>query len=69
VTVAEAKEAFRVSAPVISSGIRYKEISALITRKDKKAMKYVLTVELLDPNGRAVTITTPDKVELDQEGS
>ena len=67
-TTDEAKEAFRRGAPVVYDGIKYREISALITRKDKKARKYALSVELLDLNGRAITIADPQKVELaDQE--
>ncbi len=63
-TVDEAKEAFRRGVPVVHDGIEYREISALITRRDVKARKYVLTVELLDKSGRAVVIAPPDKVRL-----
>lgn len=63
-TVEAAKQAFLQSLPVVSGGIRYNEISAMIYRKDRKARKVAITVELLDQCGHSVTITAPDKVEL-----
>ncbi len=63
-TTETAKEAFRRGVPVIYGGIEYREITALITRKDMKARKYILQLELMDYCGHAVVIAAPEKTEL-----
>ena len=67
-TTDEAKAAFRRGDPVVFGGVRYKEISAFITRKDKTSRRFVTSLELLDVSGRAVVIAPPDKVEPTTEG-
>ena len=62
-TVEEAKAAYFAEKPVISGGLEYERISALIYRKPKGQQAF-LTLELYDKCGHSVTIATPDRVEV-----
>lgn len=56
------KDAFQHSLPVVSGGIRYKRVNALIDRRIKNTV--VLQAELLDMNENSVTIAQAERIEL-----
>lgn len=61
-TKSDLKEAFQLGSPVVSDGIQYKRVNALITRRIKNTA--VLQAELLDANENSVTIAQADRIEL-----
>lgn len=59
----EAKRAFFDETPVISGGIRYKYISAVIYKKDANK-NVIVSVELSDECGHSTTIVRVQDVSL-----
>jgi hypothetical protein len=63
----EIKKAWFDGTPVFHQGIQYQRISALIYRLDSNK-KIITTTELLDKNGRCVTIARAEEVEVENAG-
>ncbi len=59
----ELKRAFNEQCPVIHNGIEYKQISALIYRRNPGGRGLIVQAELLDRTGHSVTIAPPDRIE------
>ena len=62
-TSIEARDAMLKRLPVVSGGITYSRISAIIYRPDDNGNVKIF-VELLDKNEHSVTITYPKDVTL-----
>ncbi len=68
--IEECNKAAAARVPVISDGIRYGRISAVIKKfpttlqLERGAPPYVYLVELEDVNGHSVTVTFPERVEI-----
>jgi hypothetical protein len=60
-TAEEIKDALLKKYPVIAGGIEYKRVTAVIYREQDK--KIVVSAELLDRNGRSVTIAPLKNIE------
>jgi len=63
VTHEEAKKAWFAKVPVVSGGIKYTKINALIYKLSDKN-EIIVSAELLDKCGNSVTITKIDNVEV-----
>lgn len=59
----ELKAAFMEEAPVLSGGIEYQKITALIYRKERGGRGLNVQAELLDRGGHSVTIAAPERIE------
>ncbi len=59
----ELKAAFMEEAPVLSGGIEYQKITALIYRKERGGRGLIVQAELLDRGGHSVTIAAPERIE------
>lgn len=59
----EAKKAWFAKVPVVSGGIEYTKINALIYKLSDKN-EIIVSAELLDKCGNSVTITKIDNVEV-----
>lgn len=59
----ELKAAFMEEAPVLSGGIEYQKITALIYRKERGGCGLIVQAELLDRGGHSVTIAAPERIE------
>lgn len=60
----ELKAAFMEEAPVLSGGIEYQKITALIYRKERRGGRgLIVQAELLDRGGHSVTIAAPERIE------
>lgn len=59
----ELKAAFMEEAPVLSGGIEYQKITALIYRKERGGRGLIVQAELLDRGGHSVTIAVPERIE------
>lgn len=59
----ELKAAFTEEAPVLSGGIEYQKITALIYRKERGGRGLIVQAELLDRGGHSVTIAAPERIE------
>lgn len=62
-TNSEAKAALLEECPAVYAGITYQKITALIYRKAGQGKSVRVSAELLDRNGRAVTIAPVEKIE------
>lgn len=60
-TVAELKRVFREGGEVMFNNIKYREVSALICRKESDDIK--IFGELLDFSGRSVTVAPVEKIQ------
>lgn len=68
-TVEECSRAAAARIPVVSGGLRYDRVSAVIKRfptvvqRERGAPSYIYLVELEDSCKNSVTVTNPERVE------